>query len=113
MTTSQLRWYGVPEGEALEMADFHEGPVIIRFYKKWISILCPFGHSVGAIMLDKNWGGSAAEAKISNHQSGSIPWIVRCSGALPKPMPSGVVDKLMAGKITYCGGLAKYHKETP
>ena len=53
MTTQQLRWYGVPEGEARK--------------------------------LSKRY----------------------------KVMPSGVVDKLMAGKITHCGGLEKYHKETP
>lgn len=63
---------------------YHEGPVQIRFYKKWISILCPLGHSVSAVMLDENWGGSAIESQIANHQHGSIPWTVKCYGALPK-----------------------------
>lgn len=67
MTTQQLRWYGVPEGEAelLMAANFHIWAKRMEYGFTFLPV-----------------------------------------------MPSGVVDKLMAGKITYCGGLAKYHKRT-
>ena len=68
----------------MNLTDFacHAGPVQVRFTKRHVLVLCPYGHLVTSRELDSTWGGSAFEARVAAHQRGSQPWIVTCYGAL-------------------------------
>ena len=43
---------------------------IVRYYDKWVSILCPMGHVITAVFFDKNFAGSANEVNLSAHGLG-------------------------------------------
>lgn len=44
--------------------------IIVRIYKKRVTVLCPMGHLISGYMLDNSFGGSSLEANLGSYQNG-------------------------------------------
>lgn len=82
------------------LPESHEGPAELRWKKKTLTVLCPFGHVVETYSL-QDFAGSTLEAKVSNHQHAMHHglgvaqgrWMVRCQA----PLPAKIADYVEGG----------------